>query len=216
MIGRRRVLALALLLAGCGQSDALRPYAVVRRADVWQAVISDADRGRLARLSDAWTLALADVDGAGAGADLAALGPLAVPPAAVADGAAPAGPLPGPGDYRCRLVRLGWRQGAPRPAQPVTVEPWARCRLASDGILLRFETAAARQTLFGTLYPDVDRLVFLGSVALAGEPGRLRYGDDADRDQLGALDAIGPGHWRLALPWPRWTARLVLLEVRAD
>ena len=57
--------------------------------------------------------------------------------------------------------------------------------------------------------------VFLGTLRLAGEMGRLRYGEDAQRDQLGVLQAIGPGHWRIALPWPRWTARLVLIELRA-
>ena len=60
----RRALALLalLVLAGCsGKDEELRPYAVVRRADVWQAVIKDQDRGRLARLSEAWDQARADV-----------------------------------------------------------------------------------------------------------------------------------------------------------
>lgn len=206
----------AAVLAGCTKSDELRPYAIVRSADVWQAVITDDDRGRLARLSGAWEQARADIAGAGAEAQLAALGPV-VPPLA---GSGPMGEtpaevvLPGPGDYRCRTIRLGWRQGSPRSTPPVQAGEWAPCRMVADGVLLRFETAPDQQRFFGTLYPDVDRLIFLGSVALDGELGRMRYGEDAARDQLGVLTMVAPGHWRIAWPWPRWSARLVLIEVR--
>lgn len=200
---------LLLALAGCTKSDELQPYAVVRRADVWQAVIRDGDRSRLARLSDAWTEARADIAAANAGADLAALG-------VVGDAAAAApGPLPAAGQYRCRIIRLGWRQGADRLVPPVQSGDWAPCQLTADGILLRLETAPGPQQFIGTLYPDVDRLVFLGSVRLADDMGRLRYGEDRDRDQLGVLTALGEGHWRLALPLPRWSARLILIEIRA-
>ena len=208
----RRALALLalLVLAGCsGKDEELRPYAVVRRADVWQAVIKDQDRGRLARLSEAWDQARTDVAEAGAAADLAALGPVAGEAIVVN----PA--LPSAGDHQCRIIQIGWRQGSPRVSPAVQAGAWAPCRLSADGIVLRIETAPGPQQYMGTLYPDVDRLVFLGTVRLAGEMGRLRYGEDGQRDQLGVLQAIGPGHWRIALPWPRWTARLVLIELRA-
>lgn len=208
MIRALALLAL-LLLAGCGKEDGLRPYAVVRRADVWQAVISDPDRGRLSRLSDAWEQARTDIAEAGRDADLAALGPVAVDRPT----ATPA--FPAAGTYQCRTILLGWRQGTPRTAPPVQASVWAPCSLAADGILLRLETAPGPQQYLGTLYPDVDRLIFLGTLRLAGDMGRLRYGEDGQRDQLGVLQAVGPGHWRIALPWPRWTARLVLIELRA-
>jgi len=211
------LLLLALVLAGCTKSDNLRPYAIVRRADVWQAVISDKDRGRLARLSGAWEQARADIGSAAADADLAALGPVVPPPPGAPP---PAGmtaqiTMPGPGAYRCRTIRLGWRQGSARDVPPVQAGAWAPCTLAADGILLGLETSPAPQRFFGTLYPDVDRLIFLGSVALEGEMGRLRYGEDGDRDQLGVLEMVAPGHWRIAMPWPRWSARLVLIELRS-
>jgi hypothetical protein len=176
---------------------------------VWQAVIKDQDRGRLARLSEAWDQARTDVAEAGAAADLAALGPVAGEAIVVN----PA--LPSAGDHQCRIIQIGWRQGSPRVSPAVQASAWAPCRLSADGIVLRIETAPGPQQYMGTLYPDVDRLVFLGTVRLAGEMGRLRYGEDGQRDQLGVLQAIGPGHWRIALPWPRWTARLVLIELRA-
>lgn len=215
MARSRLFLLLALVLAGCTKSDELRPYAIVRRADVWQAVITDHDRGRLARLSGAWEQARADIASAGKDADLAALG-LVVPPAQQRGGGAPAQiSLPGPGTYQCRTIHLGWRQGSARTVPPVQAGPWAPCTLNADGILLGLETSPAPQRFFGTLYPDVDRLIFLGSVALDGEMGRLRYGEDGDRDQLGVLEMVAPGHWRIAMPWPRWSARLVLIEMRS-
>ena len=205
---RRAALLAALVLAGCSKGDDLRPYAVIRRADVWQAVITDADRGRLSRYSQAWEQARADITGAGAADALAALGPagqsdVTVPPA-----------FPAAGTHECRTVLLGWRQGTPHISPPVQAGAWARCRISADGILLRFETAPGPQQYFGTLYPDRDRLMFLGTVRLAGEMGRLGYGADQARDQLGVLQATAPGHWRIALPWPQWTARLVLIEIR--
>jgi hypothetical protein len=195
-----------MLLAACSRDDDLRRYAVVRRADVWQAVITDQDRGRLARLADAWEQARSDVATAGADAALAAQAPLVGP-------ALPALKLPEPGLYRCRLVQLGWRQGQPTSVPPVQAGAFAPCTLAADGVLLRLDADLAGQHHSGTLYPDVDRLIYLGSLALTGEPGRRAYGEDRDRDQLGVLEAVGPAQWRIALPWPRWTARLTIIEI---
>lgn len=217
----RLLLAMAMLagLSGCGKSDDLRPFSAVRRTDVWQAVIRDQDRSRLARLQSAWDMARADITSAGADAALAALGPV-VPAAAdtaeLADQtqAPPPVQLPGAGSYQCRIIRLGWQQSTPHTAPPVQAGAWADCQLLAAGRLLRLETAPGPQRIFGSLYPDVDRLIFLGSVALGGEMGRLRYGEDGARDQLGVLEMVAPGQWRLALPWPRWGARLVLIELR--
>ncbi|WP_164156041.1 DUF4893 domain-containing protein [Sandarakinorhabdus rubra] len=202
------LLAAAVLLAGCSKGDDLRRYAVVRRADVWQAVITDADRGRLARLSDAWMQAQADV--AAAGADVGVLGALAVPGARDSTRQ-----LPTAGAYRCRIVHMGWRQGQPQNVPAVQVGDFGPCTLAADGTLLRFDFPAGVQRHVGALYPDIDRLIYLGSVQLAGEPRRRPYGEDRDRDQLGVLEPLAPGQWRIAMPWPRWTARLTLIELRA-
>jgi hypothetical protein len=200
------LLLAATLLGACSKGDDLRRYAVVRRADVWQAVITDADRGRLSRLSDAWQQARADVAAAGSAADLAALGALAGP--------ALANPkLPVAGAYRCRVIHLGWRQGQPQTVPAVQVTAQRPCTLAADGLLLRFDAPIAEGRQLGALYPDIDRLIYLGSVRLADEPGRHAYGEDRDRDQLGVLEQVAPARWRIALPWPRWTARLTLIEI---
>lgn len=206
---RATLLLALLLLSACSRDDDLRRFAVVRRADVWQAVITDADRGRLSRLADAWDQARTDVAAAGADADLVALGPALGPAIA-------GGQLPMAGAYRCRIVQLGWRQGQPTNVPPVQASRFAPCTLSADGLLLRLEADLAGQRFSGRFYPDGDRLVYLGSLALPGEPGRRAYGEDRDRDQLGVLEAIGPAQWRIALPWPRWTARLTVIEMVAD
>jgi hypothetical protein len=201
------LLLAATLLAGCSKGDDLRRYAVVRRADVWQAVITDGDRRRLSRLSDAWDQARADVAKAGADAELVALGALAGP--------ALANPkLPVAGVYRCRVVHLGWRQGQPQTVPAVQVAETHPCTLAADGLLLRLDAPMAAGQHIGALYPDVDRLIYLGSLRLAHEPGRHAYGEDRDRDQVGVLEQVAPAQWRIALPWPGWTARLTLIDIQ--
>jgi hypothetical protein len=30
------------------------------------------------------------------------------------------------------------------------------------------------------------------------------------------LEQVAKGRWRIAMPWPRWTARLTLIEISAD
>lgn len=205
----RRALALLplLWLAGCGGDDEVRPYAVARRADVWQNVVLDRDRSRLAALYQAWRRARADAEAAGGSGDLAALGPLGDSDAAIAWL-----PLP-PGAYRCRVARLGAREGEPPPPLMVAADPWRRCTIAADAALLRLEQDAGTQSFSGTLYPDNDRMVFLGTVRLAGEMGVLRYGTDMMRDQAGVVRRIGDRRWRIELPWPRWQSRLVLIEL---
>jgi hypothetical protein len=215
-VGRtRRRLAIALLLtlsplAACATSSKPPP---------WQLEILQPDRRRLAALWDAWTRALATADKAGDTAALAALGPLVDPKAAVP------GPLPGPGVYNCRSIRIGVRTDdlmpdAPRGPAMLKAEP-SLCTISKRGKLLWFEQAEGTQRVGGHLFADDNRLdgqrlVFLGSMALPGEGGFMRYGADADRDQVGVIRPLGPGLWRLELPWPMWQSDLQVIEIRTQ
>lgn len=201
----------ALLLAGCAGGDALRRYAVVQRSDVWQAVIRDADRARLAGLGGAWEAALADVAAGNGQAALAALG------AAVEERPAPAAdaaPLPAAGPHRCRLIAIGWAARAPRSVPVVQAGDWQPCAVRADGAVARLEMTGGAERLRGTFYPDPGRAIFLGSVRLADERGWHAYGEDGQRDRLGVAQPLAGGRWRVAMPWPPWTARLAILEMQ--
>lgn len=171
----------------------------------WQEAIRADDRKRLAGLWRAWARALGNVHREGA--DLAGLGPL-VDHAAGLDGAAPP-----PGSYRCRLVRLGRGEDAPSGMPVVGALPAGPCTVRVDGDQLWFEQQAGAQRVAGRLWHDGQRLVFLGSMALAGEAGVMAYGSDPARDQVGVLTSLGPNHWRLELPWPKWQSDLCLVEI---
>jgi hypothetical protein len=202
---RRSILLLCAVLplaltAGCAGTIAAPPP--------WQKIIREPDRKRLAGLHGAWTESLGEARAAGAGDAVAALGAVAQPDAVGA------GPLPGPGDYRCRSLRIGGRRGdVAGAAPPVVVAPAVPCRISAKDGLLWLEQAQGPQRVGGTLFPDGDRLVFLGSMALTGEMGMMRYGADKERDQVGVLRSLGPALWRLELPWPMWQSDLAIIEI---
>ncbi|MEI6417918.1 MAG: DUF4893 domain-containing protein [Sphingomonadales bacterium] len=199
-----------LALAACARED-IRPYTINRSANLWTNVALAPDRSRLAGLADAWTLAQADLS-ADEQAQFAALGAIAARP--VADANAPQQPvtLP-PGQYHCRTIRLGRRRDAPPQSPALVVEAAAPCVVNAGPVPVLATNGTQR--LSGGLYQDRGRLVLLGSLALGDERGWRPYGQDAMRSQIGAMTAIGPGQWRLALPWPRWQNKLWLVEISA-
>lgn len=212
---RAFVLAAALALVAM-------PAQAQPAASSWQGQIQSDDRARLAGLWRAWTRSLAELVAAPGGeAALAALGPVGVPPVEPLPGrraAITADTLPAPGAYSCRTLRLGARDdGWPRDSVlPLQIGEWGPCTLApTSGDPVAFKMEAGPQRLSGQLWPDGDRMVFLGALNLASENGTRGYGDDPDRDHLGVLRALQPGHWRLELPWPRWQSNLLLVEIKA-
>jgi len=174
--------------------------------ETWQQVIRAPDRKRLAGLWHAWTHSLGEA-GQLAAPQLAAVGDVA------SATAARAGPPPEAGAYRCRTVKLGRREGLPPSAPVFVATAFQPCRILHRDGLLWFEQEAGPQRLAGLLYPDEGRLVFLGSMALAGEIGVMNYGADAQRDQVGVLRSIGERRWRLELPWPKWQSTLCVVEL---
>lgn len=208
----KRLLAL-VLLAGTAQG-------LAAPAPNWQQDIGAADRKRLARLWESWTRSLNEAHTAGQAAALAALGPVVVPDAAAInpeEGAVvkAAGPLPGPGPYKCRMIRLGQHEGSVKTpaAAMVLVSEMLPCRIEMRGNGLWFEQGVGAQRLGGRLYTDGDRQVFLGATALTGEMRIMPYGADPQRDAVGVLRAMGERHWRLELPWPHWQSNLAIVEI---
>lgn len=207
--------ALAALLAGCATTSGYdgpppppppEPDAGPIAPD-WQANIRDYDRDRLGRLDDAWQTALDQAIRDGHRAKLRDLGALADPDAALRD------PLPPAGNYRCRTIKLGARDGG--PGISYLGYTWFNCRIdrVSRGLKLTKTSGSQRQA--GLIFPDTARRgVFLGAISLGSEPTATVYGGrDADRNVVGVVERIGPARWRLVQPWPRFESNLDLLEL---
>ncbi len=190
-------LALSVMLAG---------PAIASASDDWRSRAAPADIQRLERLDKAWDAALSEVRAQGRGRELTRLGVLADPTVSLPR------PHPTPGAYRCRMVKLGSRNAGPA----LVAYGWFRCRVAltpGGDLILEKTTGSQRQA--GLLYPEASRrLVFLGAVAWGVDEGRAEYGRDPERDQVGMLERIGAGRYRLALPWPKQESKLDLLELK--
>jgi hypothetical protein len=127
--------------------------AIAGLATTWRAAIHPDDRIRLLALWPAWTTAKAAAVDHGKTADWVALGPLA-DPAPSAEGMWPAA-----GAYRCRLVKLGARL----PGRPdIAATRDFPCAMTNDGGIIGFTVRGAFQASSGRLYPDGERMVFLG------------------------------------------------------
>jgi hypothetical protein len=172
----------------------------------WRRPITADDAARLRQIRNAWVEALAQAR-AGHAAEIAAGGALFDPDAALLD------PTPPPGEYECRTVKLGTRQGRGGPAY--VDYPGYACRVASGGQgSLSFVRLNGAQRPIGRIFPDTSRrMVFLGTVQLGDERRAYRYGTDTDRDQVAALERIGARRWRLVFPRPHFESRLDVIEL---
>lgn len=201
---------LAAALGGCRTAEKPRVVASAAPAaeakgDVWRRVATDADEDRLARLQTAWAQGLADARER-ARKEVLAEGDL------LKSGTALPRPAPTPGSYNCRLVRLGART-AKAPAFE-KFKPFF-CYVEVEGDLLTIVKQTGSQRPAGRLWEDDDpnRLIFLGSLALADEEQPLAYGDNPKRDMAGVFERIGPFRWRLVIPWPQSASKLDVFEL---
>jgi hypothetical protein len=183
----------------------------------WMRVVNDADRQRLLGLEDAWLSGLKAARRADA-AEVDRLGAL-LQPSGPRDSGQPGPALDRPdippGDYRCRTIKLGGDKGV-----PLIVYGWFRCRVepVTGGGGLRFTKLTGSQRQQGGLYPWTDRaMAFVGAEAWGNETTYPSYGQNPERDEVGALERIGPDRWRLLLAWPKQESVLDVIElVRAS
>lgn len=198
------------MLAGCA-GPATSPRAAHAAgsglaADDWRRYATDADRARLRGWRTAFVQGLSQARAAGHGADIQAEGALMEPDAGGADATIP------PGDYRCRVTKLGVRGGGAGLAH--VAYPYFRCRVGPGDRLQSFEKLTGSQRQVGALYPDVAaRRIFLGSLALGTEQRALRYGADEDRDLIGVLQSVGERRWRILFPSPRYESLIDVMEI---
>ena len=180
--------------------------------DRWKSVASADDQDRISRLDNAWKQALREANHE-FGAELDSLGMLAVQEAALATP-----PLqPGPGKYRCRTIKVGAMGG---DGLKYVAYPWFTCTVEQTpgGDLILTKTTGSQRTR-GLIYPDSDnpgRLIYVGAQAWGDtETAFPAYGEKPERDQVGVIERIGNGRWRMVVPWPKQESKLDILEIRS-
>ena len=205
-------LALVVLLAGCATKPKLPPgvhpsveVGPPLKADAWKAVATPADQDRLARLGLAWQEALEEAKRSNPG-DVAKEGKLLLPRSGLSR------PDPTPGSYNCRMITLG--KATARGKAFESFKPFF-CYVQVEGDQLTIVKQTGSQRPSGRLWEDDDpnRMIFLGSLALASDDQPLAYGDDPKRNMAGVLERIAPFRWRLVIPWPQSDSKLNVFEL---
>ena len=197
-------LAMLLILAACG-AKTLEPRQHKPRSNDWREIVSQADRDRLARWRSAWMAGLEKAKAAGNGPRIAAQGALLKPDLALDD------PLPPPGDYSCRVFKMGAKA---RGLLDYVAYPAFTCRVTAEQGRLHFAKIDGSQRPVGDIYPDEgQRMIFLGTMTLGDEARPLPYGRDAERDMAGIVERVGPRRWRIAFPYPHWESTIDIFEL---
>jgi len=204
------LLASGLILGGCKTMPPAppppRPVVEVAEQPPWYSIASAADIQRLERVDEAWRQALAEARSRGSVRGVDAEGILLRP------GVALPRPAPTPGPYSCRMIKLGTQTGRGTPLS--AYKPFA-CYVEVENDLLTIVKQTGSQRPAGRLYADtnLNRLIFLGTLALGTEEAPLPYGERADRDMAGIMERIGPFRFRLIVPWPRTESKLDVIEL---
>jgi hypothetical protein len=206
---RRLLIAMTIAAAGLAACSVhhegpamavpLAPFAT------WRTVATRDDHVRISDWRKAWVKALAAARPAHP-AEIAAEGPLLDPDAALDR------PMPPPGEYRCRTIKLGAQSTV---APDYIVYPAARCRIdASSGGTFTFAKVGGAQRPIGRIFPDTSRrTIFLGTLQLGDEPGTLRYGHDKLRDLAALVERVGDRRWRMVFPNPHFQSTLDVIEL---
>lgn len=197
-------LAAALTLAACGSKD-LETKAIKQRPNDWHQIVSPADRDRLARWRSAWITGLEKASVSGSGPQVAAQGALLRPDIALDD------PLLPPGDYACRVIKMGAQK---RGLLDYVAYPAFTCRVSTEEGRIHFAKIDGSQRPVGDIFPDEGRrMIFLGAMMLGDEPRPRPYGRDAERDMAGIVERVGAYRWRIAFPYPRWESTIDIFEL---
>lgn len=195
--------ALRWLATGVGLVLALPAFGA---SPDWRLLASRDDDRRFEALDRAWNEALASARAGGHGAELDRLGVLVEP-----DARQPR-PMPPTGVYRCRTIKIGARTSQ---MLSFVAYGWFSCRVSSSpNVPPMFAKVTGSQRTRGRLYAeDHLRLVYLGAQNWSADEAPAVYGRDAERDQIGSLERIGPRRWRLVLPFPLQESLLDVIEI---
>ena len=208
MIRAFLALPAALLLPGCAMMDA-PTGSVSREAAIaggsWRSVATPADRARLRDWWGAWQDGLRSARETGHGAEVAAAGALLQPMAALP------GPTLPPGNYRCRILKVGTPGGG---TLGFVDYPFFRCRVDGSGAVASFTKLTGSQRQVGLIFPDSgNRAIFLGTLSLGDETRAMDYGTDPSRDVAGVVERIGDNRWRIVFPRPAFESIVDVMEL---
>jgi hypothetical protein len=198
--------AAAACVAGCASGNAEPLTPAVALPPDWRAVATPHDRERVREWRSAWMEGLRKAHAAGHGAALIREGRLLQPDAALEWREPP------PGDYRCRVLKVGAKaSGLP---DFTTYPPYA-CRIRREKGMMSFAKLTGSQRPIGHLLPVAaqPRMVFLGTLQLGDERRSLEYGHDRERDMAGLIERIDEQRWRLVLPYPAFESTIDVLEL---
>lgn len=208
--------AMLLALAGCGHAreeavpERIAPPTHAERqapppgAD-WRRMATPQDRYRLRGWRTAWATAFDRAGKAGLGKEIAEQGALFDPDRALDM------PVPPPGEYRCRVFKVGANAAA---AGEFTSYPWFRCHVELEGDVFSLTKTGGSQRPVGLIFKDTPtRAIFLGTMMLGDEKRPIDYGRDAGRDMIGAVERVGQDRWRVILPYPRFESITDVMEL---
>ena len=114
------------------------------------------------------------------------------------------------GKWRCRSIQLSEADDL-----PIVVYRDFQCRITDDGAGLQLTKLTGSQRPAGTFYDmGENRLGFAGALALGDERKAPRYGQQADRNQVGYLVPMSARHMRLELQQASRPGAFEVLELR--
>ncbi len=197
---------LALAIAGCSRKGDDRPHIVHAAPSDWRTIATEHDRERIRDWRKAWVEAIQKVEASGQRLAIIREGALVQPDAAIEWRAPP------PGDYSCRVIKMGAKQPG---LLDYVAYPAFTCRIRAEVGMLSFAKLTGSQRPVGHFLPSPgqQRMVFLGTLQLGDERRSLEYGHDQERDMAGVVERIGERRWRLALPYPAFESTIDILEL---
>ena len=196
--------AALLALSACAALTGPREIMAAKTPD-WRVAATGGDRARLRDWRSTFIEALAKARVGGHGAEIAAEGALLEP-----DAGTIGVPIPN-GDYRCRVIKLGAKQGG---TLDYVAYPAFNCRIQPEKGLQGFAKMSGSQRPVGVIFPgDSMRQVFLGTLVLGDEKRAMQYGRDPDRDLSAFVEKIGPARWRMVFPRPAFESTLDVIEL---
>jgi len=195
------LVALAVPAAGVAGMVADMPVAGLD----WRKVATAKDRERLRDWRPALLDGVARARAGGSGAAIDREGVLFEPDRALTD------PVPPPGEYRCRIFKLGANGTA---MTNFVAYPAQSCRIADEGKQQSFAITTGDQMTSGMLFPaEAGRAIYLGTLRMSDEMRPMNYGRDASRNQIGFVERIGAQRWRLLLPRPAFESVIDVIEI---